>query len=298
MKNKILLFIVLILSIKAISSSKKETAYFNNEEKKDPIKVAIKVSKTGEIKTIDLEEYITGVVAGEMPASFNEEALKAQAIASRTYAIYKMKENKNSYDLTTDVSNQVYITKEDMQALWKDKYEYYYNKIKKATKDTEYLIMTYNNEVILSTYFAKSNGKTEDSALVFGNTLDYLKSVESPEENTNYEITMSQEEFCQKLNISGKITINNIKRSNSGRVNTITINNKEFQGTTIRKLLGLKSTDFEIEISNEIKIKTKGYGHGVGMSQYGANVLANNGQNYSEILNHYYQNINIEKLNV
>ena len=161
MKNKILLIVVVILSIVAISSSKKETAYFNNEKntevKNEEIKLAIKDTSTGNITNIDLEEYVIGVIAGEMPASFEMEALKAQAIASRTYAIYKMKSSKGTYDLVTDKSNQVYITKDVMQENWQSNYEYYYNKIKKAVDETKGLVMTYDKDVILSMYFAKSN---------------------------------------------------------------------------------------------------------------------------------------------
>lgn len=122
MKNKILLLIVVVLSVIAISGSKKETTYFNNakkEEVKEEIKLALKDTLTGEIKNIELEDYIVGVVAGEMPASFNEEALKAQAIASRTYAMYKMKNSNGTYDLVTDKTNQVYITEDKMKKLWK-----------------------------------------------------------------------------------------------------------------------------------------------------------------------------------
>ena len=166
MKNKILLIVVVILSIVAISSFKKETAYFNNEKntevKNEEIKLAIKDTSTGNITNIDLEEYVIGVIAGEMPASFEMEALKAQAIASRTYAIYKMKSSKGTYDLVTDKSNQVYITKDAMQENWQNNYEYYYNKIKKAVDETKGLVMTYDKDVILSMYFAKSNGKIED----------------------------------------------------------------------------------------------------------------------------------------
>ena len=303
MKNKILLLLVVILSIVAIGSSKKETAYFNNEKntevKNEEIKLAIKDTSTGNITNIDLEEYIIGVVAGEMPASFANEALKAQAVASRTYAMYKMKSSNGTYDLVTDKTNQIYITKEKMQELWKENYDYYYNKIKKCVENTKGLIMTYNGDVILSMYFAKSNGKTEDSSYVFGSNKDYLKSVDSPEPADSSTTTINKEEFCNKLNIDcNTITINKINTSSSGRINTIIINNKEFKGTNIRTLFNLKSTDFEISISDNVKITTKGYGHGVGMSQYGANTLANEGKNYEEILKHYYQNINIEKISV
>lgn len=302
MKNKILLLIVVVLSVIAISGSKKETTYFNNakkEEVKEEIKLALKDTSTGEIKNIELEDYIVGVVAGEMPASFNEEALKAQAIASRTYAIYKMKNSNGTYDLVTDKTNQVYITEDKMKKLWQENFDYYFEKIKKAVYDTKDLIMTYNGNVILSMYFARSNGKTEDAILVFGSNEKYLKSVESPEESLISEVTISKDEFCNKLNIScDAINISNVLKSSSGRINSLNINGKTFKGTEIRTLFDLKSTDFDISIGSEIKFVTKGYGHGVGMSQYGANKLAQNGKNYEEILKHYYQNINIEKISV
>ena len=302
MKNKILLLIVVVLSVIAISGSKKETTYFNNakkEEVKEEIKLALKDTSTGEIKNIELEDYIVGVVAGEMPASFNEEALKAQAIAARTYAMYKMKNSNGTYDLVTDKTNQVYITEDKMKSLWQENFDYYFEKIKKAVYDTKDLIMTYNGDIILSLYFARSNGKTEDAILVFGSNEEYLKSVESPEESLTSEVTISKDEFCNKLNIScDAINISNVLKSSSGRINSLNINGKTFKGTEIRTLIDLKSTDFDISIGSEIKFVTKGYGHGVGMSQYGANKLAQNGKNYEEILKHYYQNINIEKISV
>lgn len=302
MKNKILLLIVVVLSVIAISGSKKETTYFNNakkEEVKEEIKLALKDTSTGEIKNIELEDYIVGVVAGEMPASFNEEALKAQAIASRTYAMYKMKNSNGTYDLVTDKTNQVYITEDKMKSLWQENFDYYFEKIKRAVYDTKDLIMTYNGDIILSLYFARSNGKTEDAIAVFGSNEEYLKSVESPEENLTSEVTISKDKFCNKLNIScDAINISNVLKSSSGRINSLNINGKTFKGTEIRTLFDLKSTDFDITIDSEIKFITKGYGHGVGMSQYGANKLAQNGKNYEEILKHYYQNINIEKISV
>lgn len=302
MKNKILLLIVVVLSVIAISGSKKETTYFNNakkEEVKEEIKLALKDTSTGEIKNIELEDYIVGVVAGEMPASFNEEALKAQAIASRTYAMYKMKNSNGTYDLVTDKTNQVYITEDKMKSLWQENFDYYFEKIKRAVYDTKDLIMTYNGDIILSLYFARSNGKTEDAIAVFGSNEEYLKSVESPEESLTSEVTISKDKFCNKLNIScDAINISNVLKSSSGRINSLNINGKTFKGTEIRTLFDLKSTDFDITIDSEIKFITKGYGHGVGMSQYGANKLAQNGKNYEEILKHYYQNINIEKISV
>ena len=301
MKNKYLIIVIIILSIIAIISSpnKKETAYFNA----DKIDVTIKDNQTKEEQNLDLEEYVIGVVAGEMPASFAEEALKAQAIAARSYAISKIKSATTSYDLVTDVTNQVYITEEQMQEKWQDDFTFYYTKIKEAVEATKNLVMEYDGEVISAYYFAMSNGATEDGSLVFGESCDYLVSVASPwDENVkNFSVTttFSQKEFCEKLNIDcSSIVINDIARSSTNRVNTITINNQEFKGTTFRSLLGLRSTDFTISIENDITITTKGYGHGVGMSQYGANEMAKNGSSYEEILKYYYKDIDIVEINV
>ena len=301
MQNKYLIIIIVVLSIIAIisSPSKEKAAYFND----DLVNVTIKDTKNNKETDLNLEEYVIGVVAGEMPASFEIEALKAQAIAARSYALSKIKTSTESYDLVTDITNQVYITTEEMQEKWGEDYNFYYDKIKKAVTDTKNLVMEYEGDVISAYYFAMSNGATEDVSLVFGETRDYLKSVDSSwdESVKNFLVTktFTKEEFCSKLNIDcSNIVINDITRSNTNRVNSIVINDKVFKGTTLRTLLGLRSTDFTIDIADDIKITTKGYGHGVGMSQYGANEMAKNGANYEEILNHYYQDIDIVEINV
>lgn len=301
MKNRYLLILILILSIIAISSFWIEkTTFFDNSE---DMNIIIKNKDTDEEKEINLEEYVIGVIAGEMPASFDEEALKAQAIAARSYAINKINTSTTSYDVLTDITNQVYITIEQMQEKWGNNFNYYYEKIKNAVDATKGLVMTYDGEVISAYYFSMSNGYTEDVAAVFGGEKDYLVSVESSWDKNvkNFTVltTISKKEFCTKLNIEcNNIVINKIKRSDTNHVETILINNKEFKGTEIRSLLGLRSTDFTIEIDNDIKITTNGYGHGVGMSQYGANEMAKLGYTYDEILKYYYKNIEIEKINV
>lgn len=294
--NKILLIIVVILSFLAVGSFKEETTSFNMEEK-EAVMLAVK-SEEG-IENIDLEEYVLGVVAGEMPASFHEEALKAQAISARTYAVYKMKHSQTDYDVITDVTNQVYIDTDKMQEMWGENYRKYYEKIKKAVSSTKDLIMTYDDEVICSMYFSSTNGYTEDASLVFGTNQEYLKSVSSPEASNEVAKVFSKNEFCEKLNITcNELKISNVEKSSTGRVNSMIINNKTFKGTELRNILGLRSTDITIETGENITITTKGYGHGVGMSQYGANTLASNGKTYEEILKYYYQNINIVKNNV
>lgn len=308
MKNKILLSIVGILSICLIievSFIPKTNFFYNEEEENTPTKVTMKVKNTttNQIEEIDLEEYIIGVISAEMPALFDDEALKAQAVASRTYALYKKNTTKEDYDIVTDITNQVYISISEMQEKWGNNFETYYEKIKKNVNATAGEVLTFQNEIIQAFYFSMSNGYTENSEAVFSESKPYLEGVSSEWENesiNNFEVTktINTEEFCKTLNIDcSNITIENINRSESNRVNTLTINNKTFSGTEIRFLLSLRSTDFEIEIiDNNVNITTKGYGHGVGMSQYGANEMAKIGYTYKEILTHYYQNIEISKI--
>lgn len=293
--NRILIIIVVILSLIVINmrSSTSTTSSFVEEQ-------IIKVkNKNDEINDLKLEEYVVGVVAAEMPASFSIEALKAQAVASRTYALYKINQNNVDYDVVTTVSNQSYITISEMQIKWGSDFDKYYNKIMNAVETTKNLVMKYDNEVIEAYYFAMSNGYTEDVSAVFQEDRAYLKSVKSSYDNealNNFSTTkeFSKQDFCTKLSIDcNEIDISNIKRSATNRVNEITINGKNFKGIDVRKLLGIRSTDFTINIADNVIITTKGYGHGVGMSQYGANGMAKEGYNYEEILKYYYQDIEI-----
>ena len=294
MNKKLIYTLVVLIPITIISSLFKETNFIMQENKQFVEKVKVKIDKSN--IEVDIEEYIIGVVAGEMPALFEEEALKAQAIASRTYLVNHLLSNETISNTTDD---QVYLTKEEMQSKWQDDYEKYYNKIKQAVQSTKGLIMYYENKPIKSYYFSTSNGYTESSLNVFNEQRDYLAIVESPfDKDNSYTTTLSRQEFCTKLNIScNKITITNIELDNSNRVSKITINNQEYSGIELRKLLSLRSTDFTINIKDTtIEITTKGYGHGVGMSQYGANNMAKLGYTYEEILKYYYQDIEIDSI--
>ncbi len=303
MKNKILICVVVVLSVIALAviSKHKNTnhSFFDQEE---TIKVKTKEEKIEELK---IEDYLIGVLAAEMPASFETEALKAQAVASRSYAMYKiLHNNTEDYDILTDVTNQSFITKEKMQEKWGNNYDYYLNKITNAVHDTEKEVMYYDNEIIEAFYFAMSNGATEDAQTVFQTDLPYIKATTSFWDNetlNNFEVTttIEKDKFCESLKLEDckSIVIDNINYSASHRINTLEINNKSFKGTEVRSLLNLRSTDFDIDIDNEnVIITTKGYGHGVGMSQYGANGMAKEGYNYKEILEHYYNDITINKM--
>ena len=195
--------------------------------------------------------------------------------------------------------DQVYLTDEEMKDKWGVEYDTYYNKIKKAVTETKDLIMYYKNQPIKAYYFSSSNGYTASSVSVFNEQRDYLASVESPfdQDNSN-TIEISKQEFCNKLDIiCNRISITKIIKDNSNRVAKITINNKEYTGLQIRKLLSLRSTDFTFKTNdNIVEITTRGYGHGVGMSQYGANNMAKLGYSYKEILEYYYKDIKIDSI--
>ena len=309
MKNKILLAVVLILTIILFIVTKNvKQIYFelvpvNDKTKK--ITVNLLNESDGSIKNVNIEDYIIGVVAAEMPASFEPEALKAQAVAARTYAMYKKETRNLDYDLIIGTKDQAYQTNEELLKKWGVSFFKNYLKVRDAVLATEGEILTYNGQTINAFYFSMSNGYTENVESVFKSDLPYLKSVPSTWDNEsikNYEFTktISKEDFCKSLEIPcDNIKIENIQKTSSNRVASLTINDKTFLGTKVRSLLGLRSTDFTIEcLDNDIKITTKGYGHGVGMSQYGANGLAKENHNYKEILNYFYQNTEISKINV
>lgn len=271
-----------------IEETKPQVLISNNKDKSNPF-------------TIDLEEYIIGVVAGEMPASFNMEALKAQACASRTYAMYKMK-NLNNYVLSTTINDQVYLTLEQMKSKWGSDFDYYYDRVKKAVDDTKGQVITYNDNLIISYYFAISNGFTDNATNVFNEDRNYLVSVDSKWDR-NYSAysstrTILKTNFCNKLGIScTTINVSNVVRDTNHYVRNVSINGKTFTGKEIFNKLGLKSMDFEITTSGDnVIIKTLGFGHGVGMSQYGAQGMAQDGYSYENILKHYYQNTEIANL--
>ena len=264
----------------------------------DNSKTIVTIYRTsGEILNLELEEYLIGVVGAEMPASFNIEALKSQAVVARTYTL---KAIKNGKKLTDNSSTQNYKNNSELKSMWGSNYTTYYNKIKNAVDSTKGLYLSYNGEYIEAVYHSTSNGKTENSKYVWGNSFPYLVSVDSPYDSTNKTFLsttfISNEILSNKLGqiITSETTYNIVSRNESGRVDTILIDNIFYTGVELRTKLGLRSTDFDIEITSDgINITTRGYGHGVGMSQYGANGMANNGYDFKSILTHYYTGVSI-----
>jgi stage II sporulation protein D len=283
-------------SIKTIISG------FNSNQSRQLIRIK---RSDDNIITMDLEEYLVGVVSSEMPVTFEKEALKAQTVAARTYAMKQIENNKDKdYDVTDDINTQVYQSLDELKNKWQDNYEENINKIKECVNETEGEYVTYNDQIIYAFFFSTSNGKTEDNKNVFGQDLPYLKIVDSSfdeNETSNFLFVkeFTKEEFYNKLeiNYSDTLTISDINKTESGRIYSLKVNNNEFKGRTFQSKLSLRSNDFEIkEENNKIVITTKGFGHGVGMSQYGANALAKQNKNYEEIIKYYYQGTKIKKL--
>lgn len=251
---------------------------------------------SGKVEKIELEQYLIGVVAGEMPASFSSEALKAQAVIARTYTLKAIQNNRK---LTDTVSTQVYKDNNELKALWGSSYNTYYNKIKNAVNKTKGLTVKYKGSYIEALYFSTSNGYTENSENVFTNAFPYLQTVESPWDKTirSYlkTITLNYQDVLKKLGVNDtRANIEIISRNTSNRVSKIKVGDKEFTGAKFRTLLSLRSADFDIELNGDtLKITTRGYGHGVGMSQYGANEMAKQGYTYQQIIKHYYTGVTI-----
>ena len=271
--------------------------------------------KTNEIEEVKIDDYLCNVVSAEMPADYELEALKAQAIVARTYTIYKVQNKKHENADICDDSTccQAWVSKENRLERWEEtKREENWNKIQQCVNETKGKIITYNNQPINAFFHANSGGTTELPVNVWGGSgLPYLQVVQTAGEEgyTQYssEVDLTQEELINKLKTKYEdiqIDFNNdedvkiIEHTDSNRVKTVKFGNHELSGVETRTLLGLKSTNFEIKKeNNQIKFLVKGYGHGVGMSQTGANTMAKQGDNCEEIIKHFYVGIEIKDIN-
>ena len=300
--KKILFFVVLIVIVPFIVVNlfvKEEEIKFNYTNN-----LNVRVKRDAGIVTVPLEDYVVGVLAGEMPIEFEMEALKAQAVAARSYVLKKMSYNKEKeYDVVDTVMNQVYLDNDYLKKTWGKDNVKKINKLKTAVIETNYQYVDYNGNIADTMFFSTSVGETENSEEVFSNKVPYLKSVSStwdeisPVYKLNYQFKLS--EFLSKLDLpySNFVKLEVIDSTSTGRVKKIKINEKTFDGSVVVTKLKLKSNHFTIKQDGDtINITTKGYGHGVGMSQYGAQGMALNGYSYEEILMHYYQGTSIKKI--
>ena len=271
--------------------------------------------KTGNTEQVNIDDYLCNVVSAEMPADFEIEALKAQAIVARTYTIYKIlnKKHENADICDDSTCCQAWISKEDRLARWEEsKRENNWQKINDCINSTKGKIITYNNQPINAFFHSNSGGVTEIPVNVWGGTgYPYLQSVETSGEDAynQYasEVTFTQEELINKLkqkysdisiDFSNENEIKILEYTESTRVKTVKFGNHEISGVEARTLLGLKSTNFEItKDGDNIKFSVKGYGHGVGMSQTGADSMAKQGSTAEDIIKHFYAGVEIKFVN-
>lgn len=268
--------------------------------------------------TLTLEEYLFGVVASEMPASFSVEALKAQAVSARTYAAKRLKEyggkpcGRHGADLCSDSGCcQAWRSRETLMEQWGENADFYAEKIEQAIEDTAGLVALYGGKPIDALYHSASGGQTESAEDVFGGDVPYLVSVSSPGEEgaAHYadSFTYTPKAFAKALNKAFpkaglkagtlKAQVEILSRSEGGRVTELQLGDTTVTGREFRAALDLPSAAFTITFTeDEVRVDTKGFGHGVGMSQYGANAMAKEGADFEEILEHYYTGITIGNL--
>lgn len=304
----IILFSVVFPIFYTLKSSKSRGAPLTDNEGQADASVAVSVLDGDNIVEMNLSDYLTGVVAAEMPASFEEEALKAQAVAARTYTLYKMVVAPSSNHPDADVCTnsaccKAYISQDTMKERWGDNYDQYYDKISQSVSQTDGQCLVYDSEPILAVFHSSSSGMTESSGDIWPNQLPYLVSVESPETadsvpNFSQTVKVSYDDFKNTVmsqypdavfSDDKSTWITDIVLNDSGRIATAVIGGITMTGPDIRSLFSLRSSSITFnQTETEIEITTEGYGHGVGMSQYGANTMAQSGSNYKDILSWYY----------
>ncbi len=284
---------------------------------KDFSTVKLLHTATGEVEELNLDEYLYGVVSAEMPASYDKEALKAQAIVARTYTIYQIRNSPDKHVgagmCDSYACCQAWISKEERLNKWEEaERESNWQKIVSAVDETSGKIVTYGGTPINAFFHSNSGGITESSVNMWGGIdYPYLKSVQTSGEDgySQYSsnVTITNEDLLNKIkekysNIEIDFTNNEsikiIDYTESNRVRTVRFGNVEMAGTEARTLLGLKSTNFEISrTDNDVTFSVIGYGHGVGMSQTGADSMAKSGSNFEEIIKHFYTGVEISYIN-
>lgn len=278
-----------LLPLLVIKQQKKQTIQVEND-----CEIFINVNE----ENMPLESYLIGVLAGEMPVSFHIEALKAQAIAARTYAIYQTNYGEKAIQAST--RHQVYETEEQRKEKWQTVFLQYESKVTQAVNETAGLIITYKDEPISAMFHASSDNMTESANNYSGQAISYLQAVNSPESVEPIVVELSYKRFNAKLGTQfskSDLQRISIEKNNTNRVGKITIAGQSWTGRQFRDLLNLRSTNFTVNSEGDsVVITSKGYGHGVGMSQYGADEMAQKGSEAPEIISHYYQSTKLQKL--
>jgi len=312
----ILMFAIIIIpSLLVIPNAWKQTEAQKSEPKvhvevvASPIDVPVYRSEKEQVEKIPLEEYVAGVLSSEMPAEFELEALKAQALAARTYIVKQLLEPSEislpeGAAVTDTTLHQVYNSREELMDQWGNDFDWKYAKIVKAVEETRGRILTFDGQTITAAFFSTSNGYTENAEDYWQNESPYLKSVSSPWDKASPKFTDSQEIPVSVIEETLGVTLPSdgsvgeiLERTESNRVSLVEIGGKRFSGRDIRERLDLNSSDFSWERKGDVVVfHTKGFGHGVGMSQYGANGMAMEGKDAEEIVRYYYQGIDISNV--
>lgn len=284
----------------------------NIVQKGDSSKIKVYIADKDTVETMSIKDYLIGVVSAEMPANFEAEALKAQAVAARSYTFKKLeKPSSDSHkgaNICTDSTHcQAWISKEKSEENWGGESSQKYKKIEDAVTKTKDEVVKYKDSIANTVFFSTSSGMTENASDVWGEHIDYLVSVESPGEELSprykSEASISLTDFKGKIEKEYKDTdwskglIENITRSTAGGIKSADVGGVNISGTKLRSIFGLRSTNFAIrEEDQTIYFDVTGNGHGVGMSQYGANYMASQGNDYRSILIHYYSGTKVEKI--
>ncbi len=307
----VLLLLMLTLPLASLGSNdekKQDTSSVTSTVDKDEDSVIVLNTKTNKTQKMTVKEYIFGVVAAEMPITYEDEAIKAQAVAAHTFLLYRKAQNSDkAYDITVDSStDQAFLSKTELQKKWADKTDEYTKKLNSLISEVDGIYVCYNSKPILAAYHAISSGKTESCENVWGASLSYLTSVESigdllsPDYLSSVTVSLEdfKKEFKDKCSLPDKAEkyIEKISRSQCGTVTSIVIGGKTFKGSDVRSAFSLRSSNFDVSVKdNNFVFTVRGYGHGVGMSQFGANYMAQQGNTFGEILCWYYKGCEIRK---
>ena len=303
----VLMLLIPLCAARRVPAADKTEQVLSGQVAKGQDRVKVMEKETGSIAEYSLNDYLFGVVSAEMPALYENEALKAQAVAAYTYLLCKTESNvAEDYDITDDYTvDQAFITPEKAREKWENSADEYENKIRSAIDAVLYKKITYDGRPISAVYHAISGGKTENASDIWGGEYPYLVSVDSSfdklAENYLSTATFTAEELKNALSSvaelvdTGSDCFSDIKRTASGSVMTLSVSGQTVKGSEIRKILGLKSADFDVVfVEGTYTFTVRGYGHGIGMSQNGANYMAMQGKTYEEILKHYYSGCQIE----
>ncbi len=312
-----ILCVPLAMNSDSIASHNKKTTPTTPKEtlsvsdKTDENVETIAVFRTSESKTVDMTmfEYVCGSVAAEMPLVYHEEALKAQAVACYTNALRLKNSEKSSTsgNISDDTTvHQGYIDEQQRREKWGDDFDKYEAKLKKAVKAVENQALYYSGELCVAAFYAISSGTTENAENIWGTPVDYLKSVDSAGDKLSPQyastVTLTKDDFIKHGKALGINDISSLKnavkitkKSDVGTVLSVTVCGEKYSGEELRSVFSLRSPVFTVKTDeSSVTFSVKGYGHGVGLSQYGADYLARQGQSYTEILHHYYTGVDIK----